>query len=400
MSTNNNSNNTTNNNNNNPNHNNIICQNLNNPSLPLWACIRDKIIGFSCLLLFILALYGALQTSNLYRRTRFYALNALFLWLVTLQTFVDFLGRLFIQDDRTDFFSLFMRMIEINTACITYAHFALDSRGEGDKFKSKILPIAFLFFIAQTILFSIALADDDGQIECAKPMWLIGSVSNLALSLLFLFYGWLALNEVIKIAQFTTPYSDSSVSFVQPGILRKRRELWACVLVFLISSICQVSLDSWSMSVSTQTDSLQSCYEREGSGWLAFWRIILEFISIFAPPFVLVLIFYVELRWQFSAPEVILGSGSIDFNDLELTDNSTTTAAGNDNGKNNISLRTNEQRLISPSLSGLHERSLLSEIEQQQQPIPAVQDKFKTSPSAITTTTNNNNEIDLHINVV
>jgi hypothetical protein len=106
--------------------------------------------------------------------------------------------------------------------------------------------------------------------------------------------------------------------------------------------------------VAGQTDSLEMCYEREDADWgLAITRLVLECMSILAPPFVLVLVFYIELRWHFTAPDVVLvedmdiGMGTAS----PLSSSSMSTSHGG------------EQRLIAPSSSGLHERSLLSLID-------------------------------------
>ena len=260
-----------------------------------WQCIRGAVVGSLAVPTLAAGAYGAARATASYARSRTHGLNVALLWLVAAQTAVDAVGHLLVRDDRLRVASLLLRAGEQNLCCAAYASFALDARGRADLMRTRVAPPALAFLAFQATLAALALATEDDTIDCSHPLWLVFSVSTLALSVVFVAVGALALREVRRIAERTRPYLGAGAA-PAPELRRRRRELWACLVVFLASSVATVAGDAWRQDAHRNG---RSCVVHETDAEEAA-RLVLDLVSLLPPPWAIIAVFFVEVRWAFA----------------------------------------------------------------------------------------------------
>jgi hypothetical protein len=210
------------------------------------------------------------------------------------------------------FASMFLRGIQTNVLCAAYASFVLQSHGRDER---RMWPIS-MFLIVEILVVFIVACVDDSDLSCGHPFWLLMSVSQLVVTLVFVTFGTLAFREVSKLEASLTA-SSSEVDGTQRVNIHttnlKKREIWVLMTVFLLASMSDVVGDCWRFIVESGGI---NCRYHDTNGE-EFVRTVLDILAFTAPIFAILFVFYyqdVNARYSVHPSEEV----DFDANGVEL----------------------------------------------------------------------------------
>src|SRR5690606_33118339 len=131
---------------------------------------------------------------------------------------------------------------------------------------------------------------------CHHPGWLLLSISQFFVTMLFVAFGVLSMKEVYLLAEPTHQFSDV-MSGAQQHVLVKRRELWILLIVNTFAAFIQVASDAWLQHMYGLTGSCTSL-ETENQ---EIGRICLTLIAFDLPVWAGLLVFFWFPRHQLSS---------------------------------------------------------------------------------------------------
>jgi len=220
-----------------------------------------------------------------------FALNLAMLLLTIIQTCLDWIDLLIKRESRLQLLSITMRSLQTNLACTAYASFILENRRASKwSFWFYVFPGSFISFTTTLVIFIIACFEDD--LECEHPLWLVMTVFQLLVSIVFAFIGLAAAREA------SVHYVGDRHQFYVPNeVATKRRALWLLMATFLVAAVAQVIGDAWRMDLAR---SGESCRYHASHGE-EFLRVILYILSFDLPAWGVLLVFFYLPRHSFDA---------------------------------------------------------------------------------------------------
>mmetsp|Transcript_8907 Transcript_8907/g.10165 ORF Transcript_8907/g.10165 Transcript_8907/m.10165 type:complete len:304 (+) Transcript_8907:155-1066(+) len=266
-----------------------------------WDCARGSTLGVVNFIAFLYGCFAVYRIAAVYFRTRWYLVNFIMLTLATLQCGLTAWKYNMLREQRLSYTASYLRGLQSILTCSTYGKAACASLNKDSLYFKVLVPLLSGFVLYFSIIFVIALTIED--IPCQHPNWLLMSVSQMCINLIFAIAGFIVMKMLASgaanISRDYTEFLDGE----QYEVKQQRRALTLLLVFNASGSFVQVCLDVWLRNVYDQT---KDCHYLDSSGD-ELLRLLMKIFSYDVPVLVTIYVFYWMPRRQFDPElEVVL----------------------------------------------------------------------------------------------
>jgi len=204
-----------------------------------WDCVRGVTLGITSISILLIALYASFKIGLVWYGTKgWYSLNLLMLSLASMQCFLTSIRYLLHKDQRLTYTAAYLRGLQTLIACGNYGKAASESNPVYSKY---YLP-SLLFFVSYlTIIYFVALSMK--EFDCYHPHWVVMSVSQMIIVILFSFPAITVSRNLSSID--ATQVHSTILNSESSHVAQLKRALWILWVVNAIGSVSQLTLDTW-----------------------------------------------------------------------------------------------------------------------------------------------------------